>query len=76
VFLWAAIDISSWEVISRWVSRGRSGFEEYNFIKDVLRKCDGKPIVYVARGPWYWWALTRLGVPYRYSKFGPRNPVE
>jgi len=76
MFLWAAIDISSWEVISVWVSQGRSGFEAYNFIKDVLRKCDGRPTIYVDRGPWYRWALTRLGVPYRYSKFGPRNPVE
>jgi len=51
MFLWAAIDLFSWEVISVWVSRGRSGFEAYNFIKDVLRKRDGKPIVYVDRGP-------------------------
>jgi len=30
----------------------------------------------VDRGPWYRWALDRLGLKYRYQKFGLRNAVE
>jgi transposase-like protein len=33
-------------------------------------------LVIVDRGPWYKWALERLGLEYRYEKFGMRNRVE
>jgi len=35
-----------------------------------------KPIVIVDRGSWYRWALDRLGLEYRYQRFGMRNRVE
>jgi transposase-like protein len=38
--------------------------------------CTNKPLVLVDRGPWYRWALERLGLEYRYEKFGLRNRVE
>jgi transposase-like protein len=42
----------------------------------VLRSCDGKPIVVVDRGPWYRWALERLGITYFHENFGNRNKIE
>ena len=35
-----------------------------------------KPLIIVDRGPWYRWALERLGLEYRYQRFGIRNIVE
>jgi putative transposase len=30
----------------------------------------------VDRGPWYRWALERLGLKYQHQRFGLRNAVE
>jgi putative transposase len=76
MFIWAAIDIDSWEVIATWVSQGRSCFEALQFIRRVLSLCKNKPLVYVDRARWYKWALNRLGVPWEHKTFGPRNPIE
>ena len=42
----------------------------------VLRSCDVKPIVVVDKGPWYRWALERLGMTYFHETFGERNKIE
>jgi transposase-like protein len=31
--------------------------------------CTNKPLVLVDKGPWYKWALERLGPEYRYERF-------
>jgi transposase-like protein len=31
--------------------------------------CTNKPLVLVDKGPWYKWALERLGLEYRYERF-------
>jgi transposase-like protein len=46
------------------------------FLRMVLDRCINKPLIVVDRGPWYRWALERLGLKYRYQKFGLRNTVE
>jgi len=33
-------------------------------------------MIIVDRGPWYRWALERLGLEYRHERFGMRNRVE
>jgi len=33
-------------------------------------------LIIVDRGPWYRWALDRLGLKYRYQRFGLSNRVE
>jgi putative transposase len=33
-------------------------------------------LIVVDRGPWYRWALERLGLKYQYQTFGIRNAVE
>jgi transposase-like protein len=35
-----------------------------------------RPLIIVDRGPWYRWVLDRLGLKYRYQRFGLRNRVE
>ena len=46
------------------------------FIRMVLDRCLNKPLIIVYRGPWYRWALDRLGLEYRCERFGLRNTVE
>jgi transposase-like protein len=46
------------------------------FLRIVLGRCINKPLVIVDRDPWYRWALERLGLKYRYQRFGIRNRVE
>jgi transposase-like protein len=37
---------------------------------------EGKPLIVVDRGPWYRWALERLGITYFHETFGNRNKIE
>jgi transposase-like protein len=46
------------------------------FLRMVLGKCINKPLIVVDRGSWYRWALERLGLKYRYQRFGLRNRME
>ena len=46
------------------------------FVRMVLDRCLNKPLIIVDRGPWYRWALDRIGLEYRYERFGLRNTVE
>ena len=75
-FIWAAIDVDSWEVIVTWVTEGRSCFEVLQFIRKVMSLCKDRPMIYVDKGPWYKWTLDRLGVRWEHRTFGPRNPIE
>jgi len=75
-YLWAAIDVDTNEILAIYASRGRGLPNAIKFLKMVLRSCDGKPIVVVDRGPWYRWALERLGITYFHETFGNRNKIE
>jgi transposase-like protein len=75
-YLWAAIDVDTNEILAIYASRGRGLPNAIKFLKMVLRSCDGKPIVVVDRGPWYRWALDRLGIIYFHETFGNRNKIE
>ena len=41
-----------------------------------MKQCTNKPLIIVDRGPWYRWALDRLGLKYGHERFGMRNRVE
>jgi transposase-like protein len=41
-----------------------------------MDSCEGKPLIVVDRGPWYRWALERLGMTYFHETFGNRNRIE
>ncbi len=46
------------------------------FLRKVLESCDGKPLIVVDRGPWYRWALEKLGIKYFHETFRERNMIE
>jgi transposase-like protein len=45
-------------------------------MRTVLDRCINKPVIIVDRGPWYRWALERLGLKYKYQRFNLRNTIE
>jgi len=60
VYVWAAVDVDTFEVVHIEVSPGRSDLDALLFIKQVLKRCRGQPVIVVDRGPWYNWALDDL----------------
>jgi transposase-like protein len=75
-YLWAAIDVDTDEVLAIYASRGRGIPSAIKFLRKVLDSCVGKPVIVVDRGPWYRWALDRLGITYFHEAFGERNRIE
>jgi transposase-like protein len=75
-YLWAAVDVDTNEVLAVYASRGRGIPSAIKFLRKVLDSCVGKPVIVVDRGPWYRWALDRLGITYFHETFGNRNRIE
>jgi putative transposase len=75
-YVWSAVDVYSGEVLAIYASRGRNILIALKFLRIVLDRCINKPLIVVDRGPWYRWALDRLGLKYQYQIFGIRNAVE
>jgi len=75
-YLWAAIDVDTNEILALYASRGRGIPSAIEFLRKVLDSCEGKPVIVVDRGPWYRWALDRLGITYFHETFGNRNRIE
>jgi transposase-like protein len=75
-YLWAAIDVDTNEILAVYASRGRGIPSAVKFLRKVLDSCEGKPVIVVDRGPWYRWALERLGITYFHETFGNRNRIE
>jgi len=69
VYVWSAVDVDSGELLALEASYGRSCLYAITFLKKALKLC-------INRGPWYRWALDRLGLKYRYQRFGLSNAVE
>ena len=76
IYIWNAIDIEDKTVLAVHLSTTRTAFDAIYFLRLVLETCDNKPLILVDRGPWYRWALKRLGLDYRYETFGERSPIE
>ena len=77
LYLWAAVDIDTEEVIAVYVSYGRSYIETLQFLKKIRCACRGKlPHVFVDGGSWYPWALQRMGFKFTVVHFGPRSAIE
>jgi transposase-like protein len=51
VYVWAAVDVETFEIIHIEVSPGRPDLNALLFIKEVLRRCRGDPVILVGRGP-------------------------
>jgi len=75
-YVWSAVDIDSGEILAVYASWSRNILITMKFIRMVLDRCYNKPLIIVDRGPWYRWALDRLGLKYQYQRFGLRNVVE
>ena len=52
VYVWAAVDVDIFEVVYIEVSPGRSDLDALLFLKTVLKRCRGQPVIVVDRGPW------------------------
>jgi len=76
VYVWSAVDVDSGGLLALDVSYGRSCLNAITFLKKALKLCSNKPLVIVDRGPWYRWALDRLGLEYEHQRFSMRNRVE
>jgi transposase-like protein len=78
VYVWAAIDTDTKELLAVYASYQRSIINTIVFMKKVLETCtDGsKPVVLVDGGPWYPWALNEMGFKWLHVTFGERNAIE
>jgi putative transposase len=76
VFVWAAIDVDTRELLAVYASYYRSSINTIIFVKKVLDTCVGTPVVLVDGGPWYPWALKRYGLKWLHITFGERNAIE
>ena len=76
VFIWAAIDIDTKELLSLYASYQRSSINTMIFVRKVLDACTNRPVVLVDGGPWYPWALERYGLKWLHITFGLRNSIE
>lgn len=76
LYLWAAIDIESREVLAVYASYQRSSLNAYIFLTVVLDGCLNRPLILVDGGPWYPWALRQLNLPWIHVTFGPRSYME
>ena len=76
VYVWSAVDVDTKELLALDASYQRCELNAYLFLRRVLRACKNKPFVLVDKGPWYPWALERLGLEYKHERFGMRNRVE
>jgi transposase-like protein len=76
LFVWAAIDVDSREVLALDASWQRSALIAWLFLGRVLKACSDNPLILVDGGPWYSWALRELGLPWRRITYGMRNRVE
>jgi transposase-like protein len=75
-YVWSAVDVDSGEILAIYASWNRNMLIALKFLRMVLGRCINKPLIIVDRGPWYRWALERLGLKYRYQRLGLRNAVE
>lgn len=76
IYVWAAIDIKTKEILAIDVTKGRSSLDTLLFIKKVLLTCTNKPIIHVDGGPWYPWGIRRAGAIYKRTRGGVRNLIE
>ena len=76
VFVWAAIDVDTRELLAVYASYYRSHISTIAFVRRVMETCGGRPVVLVDGGPWYRWPLERIGVRWLHIIFGERNAIE
>jgi len=76
VYVWAAVDVDTFEVPHADMSPGRSSLDALLFLTEVLKYCRGQPVVLADRGEWYNWALDLLECEPKREKWGDRSLIE
>ena len=76
IYIWNAIDVDKKVILAMHISITRTSFDAIHVLRKVLNTCTNKPIILVDRGPWYRWALQRLGLQFQHQTFGERNAIE
>lgn len=76
VWVWAAVDVETFETLHVDVSPGQSSLEAFLFLKEVLNHCRGRPVVNADRGPWYDWALEELPSDVQRETFEDRSLID
>jgi putative transposase len=76
VFVWAAMDVETRELLAVYASYYRSHISTIAFVRRVMETCANRPVVLVDGGPWYRWPLERIGVRWLHITFGERNAIE
>ncbi len=76
LFIWAAIDVDSREVLAVDASWQRSIMNAEHILKKALRSCHNKPLILIDKGPWYLDALQSLGLKWKHITHGMRNRIE
>jgi putative transposase len=76
VYVWAAIDVDTRELLAVYASYYRSHITTIAFVRRVMETCENRPVVLVDGGPWYRWPLERIGVRWLHVTFGERNSIE
>ncbi|ELY69593.1 transposase, IS240 [Natrinema pellirubrum DSM 15624] len=75
-YVWPAVDCETLKELAVEVSPGRSSLDALLFLKDVLERCRGRPLVRTDRGPWYDWPLELLDCEYERETWGNRSLIE
>ena len=60
VYVYTAVDVDTFEVVHIEVFPEQSDLDALVFLKTVLKRYRGHPVIVVDRGPWYNWALDDL----------------
>jgi putative transposase len=68
-WVYAALDVDRNEILSMRVYPSRNALAAEQFIREVLKYCDGKPTFIVDSAPWLRQALEELGLPYNAESF-------
>ena len=76
LFVWAAIDVDSREVLAVDASWQRSIMNAGHILKKALRSCLNKPVILVDNGSWYHDALKNLRLKWKHVTRGLRNRIE
>mgnify|MGYP001125538431 CR=1 FL=1 len=75
-YVWAVIDVETKEILSTLVTFSRSHLDTMTIMKKALKFCTNKPLVLTDGGPWYPWAIKRLGCSWQHKTRGLRNHIE
>ena len=76
VYVWAAVDVDTFEVLHIEVSPGRSSLDALLFLRETLKYCRGQPVVLADRGEWYDWPLDLLDCEGKRETWGARSLIE